>query len=433
MNELGGALHSHSRANPWHRRADVPRRMPAPPVPLVVFLLVATLQGLAFIHLYGPLTIPDPDLDVPGAYALATGQSLNPTVGKGDGRRMTVTGDKRYLQPPVAGGRLIEHLDIMSMRRDPERGAQMAALNGPPRTATVAVRSNQYPPLAYAVPAIGLSLGMHLHLEPARALQLARFGSLLLFMTLIGAGIVIAPAGRWVLAAAGCLPLSVFVGASLAMDGPLIALSVLFVACSLRLMQARAPVSNMALAALAALAIALSLVKYAYAPIALLPLAAHAPTRRQKIAYLGALAALVLPVVALWQHGYAFVPYLNRTAMEGNISLLFHRPLWSMAALALNMGPATLRLIVGDQTSLAALVVMALAMLGTRSRLKAPCGASAALAAALCLLLCWLSLFLTWTDFSDPATGMAIAGFQMRYLYPLLPLLAFIPGRAERA
>lgn len=74
--------------------------------------MLIVIQGLYFIRTVGPLTLPDPGMHVLGSYALATGQSFNPTIKTLDeygNERSTqiLTGDASYLDLPEVTNALI--------------------------------------------------------------------------------------------------------------------------------------------------------------------------------------------------------------------------------------------------------------------------------------------------------------------------------------
>ena len=406
-------------------------------VPLLVFILLCSLEGSAFIATIGPLTMPDTNMHLTATYALATGQSFNGTrmvaTDDGDKRAQVLTGDARYLEASSVRSTTIEGIGVTSLTMDSSYSSEVKALDSDTRgTVTTTARSNQYLFLPYVPQAIGFRLGLDMGWTPSATVKAARVSNLLGYMLMIGAAIMLASRARWLFVVFGLLPVPVFCASSIMADASAIGFTALFVALSLHVWQRREPLPWWRVGLLAVAGAVQCLVKYAYAPVILLPLAAsHGMDRRRRTVYLAGVALLALPLLVWWQETHAFV--IRPDLYETNTGL-FASDWWGSTLVVLsNALVATFDAVESDGTLMLSLLLLLAVFtlrrrdprdIGEPERDGRPLWAASCVVAVLSLVLVWLSLFLTWTDFSDDSQGLRIDGFQMRYLYPLIPLLA---------
>ncbi|WP_184937033.1 DUF2142 domain-containing protein [Bifidobacterium mongoliense] len=402
--------------------------------PVIAFILIVLLEGMAFIHTYGPLTSPDFDLHVSSTYALATGQSFNRMAYADDpnfpGHRQVLTGDARILELRGGHNSTIEGINVTSLGEDLHHEEQYEWLNnGPYRSITVTARSNQYLFVLYIPQAIGMRLGISLGTKPSTALALSRISNFAVYMLLIVFAIILIPRGKGLMATIGLLPVSVFCASSLMCDSLIIAFTAFFTALSFKLYEQRKQISANGLVALTIAAVFLCLLKYAYAPFVLLPLLSRfALNRRQKIAYFTLTGIISGTITFLWQKFYAYVP--RPDIYSQNKHLLISRPLQTIFRLLTNDIIVTFNKIKDTQLMMASLLLIIFVMAITlrsinpdENRQKSMVYLTCVFIALATLTLLSLSLFLTWNQIDDMKKSLALQGFQMRYYYPLLPLL----------
>ena len=414
-------------------------------MPLMVFLLVCCSEACAFIMTVGPLTMPDPDLHLSGTYALATLQSFNATnevesaVGtKGGGlekkRLQMLHGDSRYLRQHTMRNVLIESLHITSLTEDYAYDAQVGELDSVSHHAvTTPMRSNQYLFVVFIPQAIGMRIGWLLGLPPSKVLTLARVSNVLFYMVCLGVAIRVVPRAKWLLAFIGCLPIAVFCSSSLMADGVVIGFSTFFVALSLYLCSRRRGIGWAGWCLLVIMGVVECLMKFAYAPLALLPLMAiRSMNRPQRTAYAGAVIGFAALITIWWQRNYALV--IRPETYRMNKELLLARPFESFATVMINVVVGTFDVVVRDRVLVFGLLIFLMAFVVAghgrfpRESITDSYGrmifAACIVVGVASLILVWLSLFLTWNDLQGLGNwAIRLDGFQERYLCPILPLL----------
>lgn len=401
---------------------------------LIVFLILTMIEGLAFIHTYGPFTSPDYNLHATSSYALATGQSFNHVGNASDpefaGRRQYLNGDARILDMSNGRNATVESINVTSLGFDDHHEAQYFGLDtGPYRPTTITARSNQYLFISYIPQAIGMRIGLSLNLRPSTVMALGRVCNLLAYLLLFSAAIILIPRGKGLIAAIGILPVSVFCGSSLMADGFIIGFSAFFIALSFNLYERKSRLSSRGLVILTATAVFLCLLKYVYAPFILLPLVArYALDKKQKTIFLSSTIVISSVIVIWWQSVFAFTP--KPEIYAHNKGLLLARPIQTIFRLLANDFIVLFNISKDTQIIIASLILVGFVLtitlrnvnpdrFGEKRMLYFTC----CFAAVGTATLISLSLFLTWNQPSEMAKTLALQGFQMRYLYPLLPML----------
>ncbi|KFI44506.1 DUF2142 domain-containing protein [Bifidobacterium biavatii] len=444
---------------------------------LIVFLLSTGVQGCAYLLNIGPLTMPDPGLHAVAPYALATGQTLNPVISQRD-----QIGNIRRIQPIQAPASLIgEHTharnatvtgilytDGSFFSRDEQREQQYQSLTADATFISGNGRSNQYPPLAYLPQSIGMRVALNARRSMWTVLQWGRYANLLAFMIAAGTAILLAGRARWMLCMVGMNPVSVFCASSLMGDATLIAAGMLTVGLFIRLLDhpdgrfARLlPIPLGVLALLFA-------TKIVYLPL-LVPFLAvpsrHSVLRRFVTGLLVLLPALVL--LAWWSIRYQYVPIGLGVKLASNRTWIVSHPIRTMIVISANMLAYVQREPFSSMLSLLMPVLIALFFLYARRPVVLPSGGEAerstrryhrrlnrvfqpfmpiidwasayrftictVLSCALSLGLMFGSLLVTWTPTASLTRGIPVLpGFQERYLWPLLPLLALPAWDARR-
>lgn len=410
------------------------------PLSIVLFLVLVFIEGGGYISMIGPLTVPDPDLHLQGAYAVATGQSFNETVmvtghdernGNEDGRRILLTGDNRYFEMQGFHNVGIEDIGVTQLRKDALYDTQTAGLNRSEHfDKTIKSRSNQYLFFAFLPQGLGLKMGMTLGLHPSGAVKCARLANLCCYAMLLVISMLLLPKFRAFFAVFGLLPLPVFCASSLMADGVLIGFSTMFIALSFRLFLSNKPLRNWQVALLIGAATIEALLKYAYAPLFILPLFARkALTKKQKIGYSVSVVSLVLAVAVLWQSTRSFVS--RPLLYQSNLSYMKTHFLALVCQIVTDIFVQTFDLIKNDSQSILSLFLLLFTLvwmknsgvteeIDLKSRKNFCFGV--VFAAFASLGLCYLMIFLSWSYPGHLRTD----GLQTRYLYPLIPLLVAV-------
>lgn len=430
---------------------------------LVVFLVVALAQGAYYIHVIGPLTMPDPDMHAMGTYAVATGQSFSPVVeyvdGYGNPRKgQALTGDDRYLSLIGANNGLVSSIIDGAFPTDSAKSQQQEAMAALGQTISVSPtdpkphlnettgafysRSNQYFPLAWAIPGLGMRIGMAIN--PGNVYftyQCARAVNLAFYLLIYGLAILLVPRMRGLLMVLGLIPTTLFCASSLMCDGSVVALCTLSVALTCRAAQAPKRLGGGYVAALTAIACAVLLIKPLYAPICMgyLIMPKQQLGRRRLAASIIALAVAALAYL-LWSAFFGDMAVLcnqahNKDAIEQSLLGVGVRLFYNIVNLPLELfGMNTLYLV---YAAIVAWICSVEAMPRLRIVFSSRCPSAkerlsecrylvgTCLVALIVVAGTFAFLLYTWNDIASQATLSKINGFQGRYLLPLWPLLAY--------
>ena len=393
---------------------------------VLAFILAVLPQGAWMIGAFGPLTMPDADLHVSGAWAVATGQAHNPVSG---GRHaQTLTGPAN-LFTDANGTRndTVTGLLTDMIRRDgggdTMLDTQRATLDRPSRTVRFTGRANQYQPVMFLPQAAGMRIAMLRHGWTSWSLlRASRIASSAFYLT-VGA-LAVLLSRSWTMTAALASPVPVFCAAAGMADANVIAYCALYVAVFAALRRRNRPFGWGETLLAAVLTIPLPGLKTVYATFALLylTLPAHMwPWRRRLAAVVAALA--VAAPAWLWYSSRALAVRAAGVDVAANRAWMLAHPARTLMMLAANL--LLLLTVVAWREWTAWLIPPLAAMLAGRGRTDGRVALAAVAAAVLSLALTLLSLALTWTP-GLPARGChaILPGFQERYLWPLLTLPA---------
>lgn len=417
---------------------------------LLAVVCVAGVQGMVFLRNAGALSIPDPDLHVPSAYALATGQSLLPrTVMTEDVfgnrvRRPLVTGDDRYLTGLVRYNRTLTDAMSGMPEPDPSIAGQRTLLSREPLELTARPRATQYTPVAYLPQAIGLRMAWSRNANPYTALQYARAANLVTYLLLCCTALMLMPhVCRPLASLIACLPACCFLAASLTTDGTLTGMAMLLTAIAMRAADRDEPMGVPSLAGACLLTGLLVWGKAPYATCALLVavlprrILPHAKRAVYLIFCLGAGIAYLA-----WSRAYSGGYY--NASLADNLAYAAAHPFTLLARVAANIPFIPQTTLTPTFQSLGSLlIVLTLWLHGLRygnparpagkppiplntasrplDRHRYRVAAGVALFASLLLIILFVAL--TWNDLDAGSVTDPIHGIQGRYLTPLLPLL----------
>lgn len=431
-------------------------------VHLTILTLLVLAQGIFFISFYGPFTCPDYNTHVPGAYALATGQSFNEatlvTDELGNQRRVqSLSGDSKIIAmaaSQISGPRndTVSGIIANPSPSDTTTASQMAALAKSDGQDTLtyskngfANRGNTYAPLAWLPQAIGIKIGLLTGVSPYLQLQFGRVASLALYLVCAGLALVLLPRFKDIALLIAANPVSVFCAASMMCDGTLLATALLAVAATIHLACSRPGNDRLELACIGACAFYLAMVKAVYLPVALgFYLLPKGRLKNEAKLLLTVVWLLGLLLGYLWS--IFFGDTLASINLKANGSFMRANLLFVCADLLYNALTVPLRVF----SEPAGWFCFCMHFIALSSILNRDCivfrpsvnangellGArdllskyrwllGAALAGLISLLGIFFFFAYTWNDLAGASSVGFLAGMQERYYLPLLPLFLF--------
>lgn len=419
------------------------------------------LQGAYFIRYIGAFTMPDPGMHIYGTYALATGQSFNPTIErldefgnerstqvlKGDASYLLLNEQRNDLVKNIISGGLSYLYDAQRMPQIEETRQNSGEVIVPYDFVVdddvnqfAIIRSTQYFPISWLPSAIGLRVGMELGLDAYNAYQCGRVSNLAIFLCLSIASIALIPRMKSVVAVLSVFPTTVFCASSLMCDSFIISLCTLSVALTLRCVERHAMTAG-STAALSILASLIVLIKATYLPVCLgyLLLDKNVLSTKKK-------AAATVPVVVailiylMWSGTYSD---LSATAnISENTAYVLTHPLHALTRILFSIIAVVQELILTMPLDYLVCMLVFIALV-VRSINKATHSArgrniqsyrfviGAGIAASASVFLILLFLLLTWNNADAEGTLNVIRGFQERYLLPILPLACYLQTLAH--
>ncbi|WP_043167251.1 DUF2142 domain-containing protein [Bifidobacterium callitrichos] len=367
---------------------------------------------------YGPLSLPDPGLHVPAAYALSTGQSLAVDSDRvhwlvGDGTLLSAPGRNETVTTLLA-----------SPWHDPGLDAQRTVLDrAPTTTMMLQTRANQYPPLpGYLPQAAGMLMARHAGGSAWDQLQAGRVANLLCYMLAGMAAVLLAGGRRWAFVTALANPACVFLASSMSADAMAIAVCALVTALAMRLTRRDSTGARIAFVAAGALLVPLKLV---YATLLLLPLPARSMTRRARATITTTPLLLGGIPYLLWSRAYAR-PFARPGLDTGaNLAHLLAHPAGDLMQITASTAAALWQTLTDSPPTTVAILLVCLT-LPHDTRPDPAKALTASAAGVLSLLMTTGMLLITWNTTPDTGTWTTpLTGFQERYLLPLLTLPAY--------
>lgn len=422
-------------------------------LPILAFAFVAGLIGFLFICNIGPQAGPDmQDMHYKSSLSVATGQIFK-KVDQTSQRQM-IEGPERWMMSGTNCGiknDLVSNLTLQPLSRDKLYACQKAgdAKLSDEKVVEVGART-QYMLFGWLPQAAGLAMGMSLGLEPVDAQNLGRVLNLLVYITVISMAIILVPRGKWLVAAISVLPTSLFLASSLSSDALNIAWATLFICYVFRLYTQKTRLRKRQLVIVCTLGLGLFLLKVAYVPLLLLVFALkkQVATRKQQLAIVGGTTLVGVLVYLVWSSNWSATAAL--VDVQSNKEFILANPLKAMIGVALNtfylfnIPHSIVQTQIENAYIALILITFIVAYLYTAKPAK-PKNARdfwdyygvvvmCLIAAVATIALTYSALLLTWTN--TRADGfMLIAGFQGRYVLPLLPLLVsflFITEKTQR-
>ena len=387
--------------------------------------------------------MPDHDLHVPSAYALATGQAFPRTVMVQDKygnetRRPLISGDVRYLKNEGRHNDVVYNIiktpfqDQFASRQRAHSDSQAEYVNDMPR-------SMQYSPISYIPQAIGMRIGFALRSSPYRTLQFARLANYLICMALFIASIILLPRAKILAVLIASIPTVCFISSSMMPDGFMTALAMFITALALRTIVADTAMGKAPLIAVTVAAALLCCIKVLYlVPLLLVfVLPHHVLALRRKI-YMAATLFLTFVAYLVWSKLFSGILY--RGNYNDNLRYASHHPIRCITLIVMNIVNGWRDLIPADSSAMIIaipLIVISIAPLLTGTIRRVPLSEGFipfairhryAIVTVAGALLAWILVYafiaLTWNDVTVLGSHGYVIGVQGRYALPLFPLLA---------
>ena len=424
------------------RGAGLWRTSKANVVAAVVFAIIALAEGLFMIGDIDAKSLPDPTMHIPQTYALATGQVFNPTEFQTDEwgnhfRRQNLKGDSYYLEPDGNNSLLMNVISQIG-----KSNAYHSEDNGS-QTVSGLYRSTQYFPASYIPQAVGMKIGMMLHMSHYKTLQMARGVNLLTFIAMVAFAIILLPRGKLLMLALGLLPMTVYTASSMMPDGLYFAASACMVAVAMYGLRSERRMSNGLYVFLIVISLWILLGKSLYLvaalPVLLLPKVVL--SWKRKLGYVGVMC-IGLVLYLLWSSAYSGGFFAANVA--DNKGYILHDPVHFVIVVLKNALHVYSELIIMPHgywwVALAITVItVGSAVYGfvtdwKRERSNFTVVYVASVVVSFFLGICAIYAFtaLTWNDLSNMSQGIDLEGFQGRYILPLLPSAAFLSVWGKR-
>lgn len=395
----------------------------------LTFLLITLITGLSFVSCYGPLSGPDPDMHSYATYAISTGQIGTNIRKLDDGRGnmvrfQFVTAPTAFTQAPMDNRTIADVLKPLNAY-NAQRDAQNASLAHGSQTLleTKQTRANQYTPLSYLPQAAGMSFGRLVGKSLWGQFQAARLANLMTYLLLGWLAVWWARRACWLMVVALAHPTIVFLAASLSADSLTNILAALVIAVAIRMGEWVEPGPLLQGLFVAGVAL-LGPLKLCYLPLSLLALVLPVFTWRRRI------LLTILPwLIGLPIMGWFMLNYNKSNALYNigdSVNHLLNHPIHDGMRLINSVWVAVWRAFADNPLMTVTLIILLAVFVANLHgmQISRPRAWISLIAALLCVTATLGTLLLSWTEMNQP-WGVIIAGFQERYLLPLLPLFAF--------
>ena len=437
--------------------------------------LFSMCLGMTFIKTMGPLTFPDSARHVNEIYVLATGQEFAPASPYVDkyGNEFSVqyaSIDTRILNAPYNASTLISALIQLPESKDPLYAKQRAALSktDDPQRQTVRRNSNTHF-TSYAIPGAAFACFSASDSSIWRGLQAGRLANLIVHTIIICFALHALPKGKLLFAFIATLPTTIFLASSLSSDALLFALMALCVAKTCQALHVgHMTMPNALICAVAAILAFLNKTPYGLIAIMLLALPAQVLSKEDKIKV--SIAAIIV-ALCLWLPWRMKVSSVACCVNLGTNYAWMARHLLRVVYLVIASACGIPYLIYNAPSRYAiesVLILMAvlLAVQGGRprqgsftycdprqedlrqggprhERMRQEDSIRALLyewrmpiigfVIGFCVIaMTFLLLGITWNDMTAVSLWRPLAGFQVRYLVPLLPFVLLVYYPASR-
>ncbi len=293
--------------------------------PTVVFLILGSIFGLAFLTLNPPMQVPDEPLHFYQAYSVAYGNLLSK-------QNTQIPHSARSMQKNF--GYLIGHPDQKTSAAQILEGFKVP-LNPDNRGPDPSFGN---PFLTYVMGALGIRLGVALDLPPLALMYLGRFFTFLFWLFTSYFAIRLSPILKWTMCALTLTPMSVYEGASLSSDSFTNAWCFLFLAYLLHLSYGKKQsfLGTKEYALLFLLSLPVTFSKFVYCVLILLywliP-ASRFPSKGRRWLVFTGLSAVNIAVFAWWisvKTKFGIPPPFPGVSFSGQLQFIMAEP-WNFA------------------------------------------------------------------------------------------------------
>ena len=231
--------------------------------PEIFFLVLALAAGSAMVFITAPFQAPDESVHFFRAYQISEGNLRGAKYGGLAGGPLpeaVVMTAKRFQEPAFHPDKKADRQAVKESLKEPMEMGRRIFVKFPNTVINA--------PLCYTPQALGIALGRFCGLPVLGMMYAGRLFSLLCWIALVFAAIRTTPAFKWIIAMVGLMPMTIFLAASLSADTMINACALLLAAIILRVRFSQGVLmASKTLAIIAALCIAISLMKFVYVPL----------------------------------------------------------------------------------------------------------------------------------------------------------------------
>ena len=284
--------------------------------PELIFVIIASVYGLAFLFITPPFQVPDENSHFIKAAGLSDGYWISEKIG--DKAGITVSNNiVQFISE-------YPHSIVTTLNSDQDiNGNQFVDLSNKSIVT--------YSPVSYALPAVVIKIGESLTLPAWMLLYLARLVNLFVWLFLTYLAIKTIPIQKWVLLLIALMPMTVFEAASVSIDSLTIALSFLAIAYILKLSFDDKTIKKIDFIALLVLGCLIALSKSIYIILfLLLVLIPPSKFKTHKMKYIFILTLLILIsfVAIAWLNltNCLYSPDITHWSISGQIQFIINNP-----------------------------------------------------------------------------------------------------------
>lgn len=303
--------------------------------PEFIFVVMALSAGLFLVFANGPFQAPDEPSHFYRAYQISEGRFFSERIGNEAGGELpTAIHDSKL---PFKNSAFHSEIRI---RKEFLSSELQKPLNEQERIFVSFPNTALNFPLGYFPQAIGIYAARQGGLSPLKMMYAGRMMNLLCWIVLMYAAIRMTPVFKWVMVLAGLMPMNLYLAATLSADAMINACAVLFIGLVLNERFKDKELMTMGKrAGIGVIAIALSIMKLVYAPIAALIMMVPESSfgsNRKRVVYVFSVLGLSLLAVLLWAFEIrrVYVP-LNGSDMSLQLAGIFADP-WKFLSLLAN-------------------------------------------------------------------------------------------------
>ena len=406
---------------------------------VLLFVVIASMQFVYYFSNYGPITFTDAIAHVPGAYSLATGQSLNATFETSNKIEVGGCYGTKHLQEinlpenlyfennnTFKSGILSGLVQELSDDKRESQREELTDMKKSTHMMQVYTQANQYFPIAYMPTALGMKVGMLLGKSSWGILQLGRISNFIFYLAIMIISIIVVPRGKLALATIGLFPQCIFCASSLMVDSILIATCSLYVCVALHFIFNNKQIQKKwQMVGIGILTAFIMFIKLPFGALALLYILMPKHIWKTKTkAITCAVTALVFALTYLmWSMNFQLMYFSLDVDYFEQLSFFREHFIFVIANCILNglmFVTVTLPFSYSQMFIFVAIIVAGILIkYGPAITIYV---SMSVLATILIIAATYIFLYITWNSYQGISPHL-LGGFQERYLIPLFPLL----------